>query len=164
MWFQNRRAKWRRQEKSEQTSLRVNPDFPMANLKNNNSGNGHGNQSISSSSTSPSLSGGSCATSINNSNNNNNQHNSIGTGSAVPSMPLVDPWLQASQFHQFSNFINHQAAYSQFFPNFQNVAASQSQSNMTNNSAAFLNNNNNNSSSNLVTSSSAAAASNLCSK
>jgi len=38
-------------------------------------------------------------------------------------MPLVDPWLQASQFHQFSNFINQQAAYSQFFPAFSQQAA-----------------------------------------
>ena len=30
--FQNRRAKWRRQEKAEASTLKVNPDFPMASF------------------------------------------------------------------------------------------------------------------------------------
>lgn len=30
--FQNRRAKWRRQEKAEASSLKINPDFPMSSF------------------------------------------------------------------------------------------------------------------------------------
>jgi homeobox protein len=30
--FQNRRAKWRRQEKAEASTLKINPDFPMSSF------------------------------------------------------------------------------------------------------------------------------------
>jgi len=85
----------------------------MANLKNSSSGslNSNGNQSVSSSSTSPSSSG--CGMSLVNA----GQH-SQSAYTNTSTIPLVDPWIQATQFHQFSNFINQQAAYSQFFPNF----------------------------------------------
>ncbi|CAF0764447.1 unnamed protein product [Didymodactylos carnosus] len=39
VWFQNRRAKWRRQEKAEQNQLKINPDFPLASLRASTSTN-----------------------------------------------------------------------------------------------------------------------------
>ncbi len=118
VWFQNRRAKWRRQEKADQSSLRVNPDFPLASLRNN----------VSTSSPS-----GSSSSNI----LNNHHHSSVNAAAAAAvaaaaaNLPL-DPWLnaaaQASQFNPFSNFmnLNQQAAYSQFFPGFQNMSTTNS--------------------------------------
>ena len=97
----------------------------MANLRNASTS---GSQSISSSSTSPSSLGGSI-------NQQQSQLSQSQNHASSSTLPLVDPWLQASQFHQFSNFINQQAAYSQFFPNFQNVAASPSSSSSFNNNS-----------------------------
>ena len=93
----------------------------MANLRNSS----NGNQSGSSSSTSPSSS----ASAI-----NLLQHHQ--PSSVATNLQLVDPWLQATQFHQFSNFINQQAAYGQFFPNFSvNNSTVNSSSNSTSSSS-----------------------------
>ena len=63
--FQNRRAKFRRQEKAEATTLKINPDFPMSSFPVT-SRNG---ATTASSSSSPSCS------------------------SSIPSAMPIDPWL-----------------------------------------------------------------------
>ena len=137
VWFQNRRAKWRRQEKAEQTSLRVNPDFPLASLRNG-SNNGNVQPTTSSSSSSPnSLSSSSGNQTLNHNNNNTNGSNlmshqqsaAVAAAAAAAALPTLDPW---SQFHSFSNFMNHPAAYSQFFPNFQANTTNQASSSQLN--------------------------------
>lgn len=64
VWFQNRRAKFRRQEKAEASTLKINPDFPMSNFPVT-SRNGATTASSSSSSCS----------------------------SSIPSAMPIDPWL-----------------------------------------------------------------------
>lgn len=153
VWFQNRRAKWRRQEKSEQASLRVNPDFPLASLRNN----GNSGVSSSSSSTSPSSSShNNNSISINTSHHQHQQQqqqqnhhshspasamnvSSLAAAAAAANLPLDAanlPWIQASQFHSFSNFMNHPAAYSQFFPSFQNVSVNSNTTGSSSSSAS----------------------------
>ena len=61
--FQNRRAKWRRQEKAEANTLKINPDFPMSSFPTPS----RSNNTVSSSS--PSCS------------------------SSIPSVLPMDPWL-----------------------------------------------------------------------
>lgn len=150
VWFQNRRAKWRRQEKAEQTSMRVNPDFPLASLRNGNGSASsiatNGGSSTSSNTVSSTLSTTSSPSSSLlqplslsghqqqlQQSSNQSQHQT-----ASVNMAALDPWM-ASQFHPFSNFINHPAAYSQFFPNFPGMnqqANNSSQSNPNNSPSA----------------------------